>query len=317
VLRRLPAVTHPDVLVDARTRDDAAVVRIAPDRALIATVDFFTPIVDDPATWGAIAAANALSDVYAMGGRPLFCLNLVGWPRDAVPLDLLGAALEGAAGVMSRAGCPMLGGHSVDDPEPKLGFAVLGEAHPDHLLTNAGGQPGDHLVLTKALGTGVLTTAFKRDLIGEADLGEAVRSMITLNDRAAAAALEHGATAATDVTGFGLTGHLESLARASGRGAEVRFGSLPVLDRALAFADDGVVPGGTQRNLEAANVSWDPALTEGQRLIAADAQTSGGLLVAIPEPRVQALLAALHAGNAPAARDIGMLTAEPGLRFVP
>ena len=302
------------MLVDAATRDDAAVMRLDPKRALLATVDFFTPIVDDPATWGAIAAANALSDVYAMGGRPLFCLNLVGWPRDRLPLELLGQVLGGAGRVMERAGCPIVGGHSVDDPEPKVGFAVIGEADPDRLLTNAGARPGDWLVLTKSLGTGILTTAFKRDLLDEPGLAQAVESMTALNDVAARLALEHGAHAATDVTGFGLVGHLQNMLDASGVGAELSFARLPVFGGALELAAQGAVPGGTQRNLEAAQVEWDPGLSEPERLLCADAQTSGGLLISLPPQPADALVAALHAAGIPAATVIGRLTPEPGIR---
>ncbi len=302
--------------MDAATRDDAAVVRITPDRALIATVDFFTPIVDDPAAWGAIAAANALSDVYAMGGRPMFCLNLVGWPRDTLPLDLLGEVMAGAAAVMDRAGCLMLGGHSIDDPEPKVGFAVIGEGHPDRLLTNAGARAGDQLVLTKPIGTGILTTALKRDLLGEAALAEAIASMTALNDTAARLALEHGVRAATDVTGFGLLGHLGNLLQAGGVGAEVVFPAIPVLEGALDLAARGAVPGGTRRNLEAVTVAWDPSLAEAERLLCADAQTSGGLLMAVPPDGVEGLLEALRAEGVTRAARIGRILAEPGLRVV-
>ena len=294
------------------TRDDAAVYRLSAERCLIATVDFFTPIVDDAATWGAIAAANALSDVYAMGGRPLFALNLVGWPRTELPFALLGEALVGAGTVMSRAHCPMVGGHSIDDPEPKLGMAVIGEAHPDHLLVNSAGEPGDVLVLTKPLGTGILTTALKRDAASEADLVPAVRSMTTLNDGAMRAALAAGVRCATDVTGFGLLGHLANVTRASGVGAEISIEALPVLPRALALASQGVVPGGTARNLAAAEVSWAEDVTEPERLLACDAQTSGGLLLAIAPDRLDVLLAALAAEKTPAAAVIGRLTADNG-----
>ncbi len=302
--------------MDAATRDDAAVVRITPDRALIATVDFFTPIVDDPAAWGAIAAANALSDVYAMGGRPMFCLNLVGWPRDTLPLDLLGEVMAGAAAVMDRAGCLMLGGHSIDDPEPKVGFAVIGEGHPDRLLTNAGARAGDQLVLTKPIGTGILTTALKRDLLGETALAEAIASMTALNDTAARLALEHGVRAATDVTGFGLLGHLGNLLQAGGVGAEVVFPAIPVLEGALDLAARGAVPGGTRRNLEAVTVAWDPSLAEAERLLCADAQTSGGLLMAVPPDGVEGLLEALRAEGVTRAARIGRILAEPVLRVV-
>jgi selenide,water dikinase len=304
------------VLVDAATRDDAAVIWLAPDRALIATVDFFTPIVDDAATWGAIAAANALSDVYAMGGRPLFCLNLVGWPREVLPFELLGEVLAGAARITAEAGCPMVGGHSIDDPEPKFGLAVIGEAHPDRLLTNAAAQPGDLLVLTKPLGTGILSTALKRDLVAESALAEAVQVMTTLNAGAARVALEYGVRAATDVTGFGLTGHLITMLRASGVGAEVAFDALPLLPRALELAAAGAVPGGTRRNLEAAQVEWDVSLSDAERLICADAQTSGGLLLSVPAERVAELVDALRVAGTPAQAVIGRIRPEPGLTIV-
>lgn len=302
--------------MDAATRDDAAVFRIAPDRALIATVDFFTPIVDDPATWGAIAATNALSDIYAMGGRPLFCLNLVGWPRETLSLDLLGEVMRGAAEVALRAGCPMVGGHSIDDPEPKFGLAVIGEAHPERLLLNSGARPGDALVLTKPIGTGILTTALKRGRLTEVDLAEAIRSMTTLNDTAARLAVAHGAHAGTDVTGFGLLGHLANILRASAVGAEVAFSAVPLFPEALKLADEGMVPGGTLRNLKAVEADWDPGLSEAERLLCADAQTSGGLLVAVPQDRVAPLLADLETQGVSGASLIGRVTAEPVLRVV-
>jgi selenide, water dikinase len=313
VLRHVPGVTDPDVLVDASSRDDAAVYRIAPDRALVVTVDFFTPIVDSAADWGAIAAANALSDVYAMGARPLFALNLVGWPRDTLPLELLGEVLRGAGEVAARAGCPVLGGHSIDDPEPKFGMVVVGDAHPDRLLTNAGARPGDRLVLTKPLGTGILTTALKRGLLDEAALAPAVAAMTTLNAGAAAAALAAGATAATDVTGFGLVGHLWNVVRASGVGARLDAAALPALPGALEWAAAGAVPGGTRRNLESVPVTWGPEVGEAERILAADAQTSGGLLIAVPATGLPALLAGLEAAGAPVAREIGEVTAEAGV----
>jgi selenide,water dikinase len=249
-----------------------------------------------------------------MGGRPLFCLNLVGWPRETLPLELLGEVLEGAARVTALAGCPMLGGHTIDDPEPKFGLAVIGEAHPDRLLTNAGARAGDWLLLTKPLGTGILATALKRDLVTEADLAEAVTSMTTLNDVAARAAVEHGASAATDVTGFGLLGHLGNIMKRSGVGAVVAFESLPLLSGALELARLGAVPGGTRRNLESAVAEWDADLTEPERLLCTDAQTSGGLLIAVAPERAPAMLAALRDGATPAAAVIGRITAAPTLR---
>lgn len=299
--------------MDAATRDDAAVYRIAADRALVATVDFITPVVDDPAAWGAIATANALSDVYAMGATPLFALNLVGWPRDTVPLELLGQVLQGSAETCARAHCLVLGGHSVDDPEPKFGMAVIGEVHPDRMLTNAGACAGDLLVLTKPLGTGILTTAFKRDALLESGLADAVRSMMTLNAGAARAALAVGVSAATDVTGFGLLGHLANLLDASRVGAEIALDALPVLPHARNLAARGLVPGGTKRNLEAIaeRTTWSADVTETDRWLAVDAQTSGGLLLAVPPENEAALLAALREADAPAAVTIGRITAGP------
>ena len=314
VLERLPRNARSDILVDAATRDDAAVVKIAPDRALIATVDFFTPIVDNPRDWGAIAAANAVSDVYAMGGRPLFALSLVGWPREKIPFEMLGLVLEGASEILERAACPTVGGHSIDDPEPKFGLAVIGEAHPDRVLTNAGGRAGDVLLLTKPLGTGILTTALKRNEIGEDGLAEAVRVMTTLNDRAAQVALEHGASTATDITGFGLLGHLSNITRASKVGALIDVDSLPYLKGARELAERGVVPGGTKRNREAVEVAWAADVEEPDRWLLADAQTSGGLLFAVREDRAKSARAALEAAGTPAAKIIGRLTAEPGIR---
>lgn len=313
MLRHLPTIEDPNVLVDAATRDDAAVYRVAPDRALVATVDFFTPIVDDAASWGAIAAANALSDVYAMGARPLFALNLVAWPRETLPFELLGEVMRGASEVTTRAGCLMLGGHSIDDREPKFGLVVLGEVHPERMLTNTAARPGDRLVLTKPLGTGILTTALKRDLLPESALAPAVRSMTELNQGAARAALEAGVRCATDVTGFGLLGHLGNILAASGVGARVEFSRLPILPGAVELAAQGCVPGGTRRNLEAAPAEWADDLGEAERLLVVDAQTSGGLLLAVPPARLELLLAALAREGTPAAAVIGEILPEAGV----
>ena len=313
MLRHLPPTIDPNVLVDAATRDDAAVYRLSADRALVATVDFFTPIVDDAATWGAIAAANALSDVYAMGGRPLFALNLVGWPRDKLPFELLGEVLRGAAEVTRRADCLVLGGHSIDDPEPKFGLVVLGEVVPDRMLTNAAARPGDRLVLTKPLGTGILTTALKRELLSESALEPAVRSMTTLNDGAAHAAFAAGVRCATDVTGFGLLGHLANILEASKVGARIQFDRLPLLAGALELAAKGCIPGGTRRNYEAAEAEWSEDLSEAERLLTVDAQTSGGLLLTVPPARLEFLLAALRNKETPAAVEIGEILSKPGV----
>ncbi len=312
VLHHLPGVVDPRVLVDAATHDDAAVFRLSDDRALVATVDFFTPIVDDAAQWGAIAAANALSDVYAMGGTPLFALNLVGWPREKLPFELLGDVIRGASEVAGRAGCAIVGGHSIDSLEPLFGMVVMGEVHPDRMFTNAGACAGDVLVLTKPLGTGILTTALKRDALIEAGLADAVRSMTALNDGAAKAALRVGVSAATDVTGFGLLRHLGNMLAASKVAAEVAFESLPLLPHALNLAARGIVPGGTQRNLEAAkDLQWAEDLAPHERLLCVDAQTSGGLLLAVPPENEARLLEALREAETPAAAVIGRLVAGP------
>ncbi len=298
--------------MDAATRDDAAVFRLSTDRALVATVDFFTPIVDDAATWGAIAAANALSDIYAMGATPLFALNLVGWPRDKAPFELLGEVIEGASRIAARAGCLILGGHSVDAVEPHFGMAVIGEAHPDRLLTNAGARPGDLLILTKPLGTGILSTALKRGAIEEGGMTEAVGSMTTLNDGAMRAALGAGVHAATDITGFGLLGHLDHMLQASGVGAELAFDRLPLLAGALGLAEREIIPGGTERNYSAAaTVLWADDLRHAERILCVDAQTSGGLLLAVAREREAALVGALRNEGTPAAATIGRITAGP------
>jgi len=315
VLRHIPVAADPRVLVDASNRDDAAVFRLSDDRALVATVDFFTPIVDDPYDFGRVAAANALSDVYAMGGTPLLTLNLVGWPREKLPFELLGEILRGGDDIAREAGAFVLGGHSVDDPEPKYGMVAIGEVHPDRIVTNAGARPGDILVLTKPIGTGVLTTALKRDLVTGADLAPAVKSMTTLNAGAGRALRAAPVHAATDVTGFGLLGHLNSLLRASGAAAELDSRAVPVLPRVRELVERGAVAGGSKRNLAsvAHAVTFDADVTEVDRIILADAQTSGGLLVALPESSRDAVLAALRREGTLAAAVIGRVVAgEPG-----
>lgn len=313
----MPVATDPRILVDAATRDDAAVFRLAPDRAIVATVDFFTPIVDDAYDFGRIAAANAFSDLYAMGATPLFALNLVGWPRDTLPLTLLGDVLRGAADVAREAGAFILGGHSIDDPEPKFGMVAIGEAHPDRLVTNAGARPGDALVLTKPVGTGILATALKRDLVDAAALAPAVTAMTTLNASAARAMAAIGVHAATDVTGFGLLGHLHQLLAASGAAAELDAAAVPLLAGARELVGRGAVPGGTRRNLEAMRdqVTFGSAVDEPTQVLLADAQTSGGLLIAVGTERLAALLDALAREGTPARAVIGRVTAGPAGRI--
>jgi len=270
-----------EVLVSQETGDDAAVYVLPGGQCLVQTVDFFTPIVDDPYDWGRIAAANALSDVYAMGARPVLALNLVGWPVDDLPLDVLVRVLEGGSTVAAQAGVAVVGGHTISDLEPKYGMAVTGLADRSRLVRNSTARPGGALYLTKPLGLGIVTTAIKRDRAGDEEVRAAVEVMADLNDRAAQAMVEAGVDAATDVTGFGLLGHLHTMLDASGLGATVDAASIPLLPGAVELARDGVVPDGTRRNHEfvSAFVSWGE-LEGFEQLILADAQTSGGLLIA-------------------------------------
>jgi selenide, water dikinase len=275
-----------DLLVGAAEGDDAAVLRLDDQRALVLTTDFFTPIVDDPRDWGRIAAANALSDVYAMGGRPLLALNLTAWPGETLPLEILADVLRGGASVAAQAGCLVVGGHTIDDPEPKYGMAVTGLADPARLLTIDRARPGDTLVLTKPLGTGVVATAHKRGAADDDVLAAAVASMTTLNAAASEAALAAGVIAATDVTGFSLLGHLHRMLRASGVSAEVRADAVPLLPGALELTRAGYVSGGTRNNMSylAPWTSFSPAVPDDVAVLLQDAQTSGGLLLATSSP---------------------------------
>lgn len=302
VLRHLTPADHPDLLVGVETGDDAAVWRLDAERALVVTVDFITPVVDDARTWGRIAAANSISDVYAMGGRPLFALNVVAWNSDELPTALLAEVLGGADDIAAESGYVTVGGHTVDDPEPKFGLAVVGEVHPDRLLTNAGVRPGDLLVLTKALGIGIVTTAIKQDT-ATADVADtAIRAMTTTNARAAEAASAAGASGATDITGFGLLGHLARMAEASGVDAVIDTAAVPVLPGARELAHRGIVPGGTRRNLDWTRPMLElpdghGRLDDTTLLLLADAQTSGGLLFAATPQRAGRAVAELTAAG--------------------
>jgi selenide, water dikinase len=311
VLRHLPPVIDPDALVGAGLADDAAVYQITPDVALVATVDYITPVVDHAFTWGGIAAANALSDVYAMGARPLFALNVVNFPRDTLPLSVLEAVIQGGGAKVAEAGVAILGGHSVDDPEPKYGLVALGTVHPSRVIRNVGAQPGDALILTKPLGIGILTTAIKRGLASSSTIDRAVEVMSALNRAASEIMVAHGPAihAGTDVTGFGLLGHLAEMLGDGSVGALVRFDEVPVLDEAWDFARQDVVPGGTRRNLASVEpvVDWSERLQPHERLVVADAQTSGGLLIATAPTSSSSLLADLQASGV-AAREIGHFT---------
>jgi selenide,water dikinase len=277
IVRGLTGAHSPDLLVGLDDGDDAAVVRIDDRTAAVATADFFTPVVDDAYDWGRIAAANALSDVYAMGGRPIVAVNLVGWPRDVLPKELLREVLRGGLDVAKEAGCPVAGGHSIDDPEPKYGMAVTGLVDPRRLLRNDAAKPGTPISLSKPLGVGMLNNRHKST--GEV-FPHAIECMVRLNRAAGEAAVAAGATAATDVTGFGLLGHLYKMARASGVTAIVDAAAVPYLDGAREALRDGYVSGGTRRNLEWVAPHLSATVGEDELLLLADAQTSGGLLVA-------------------------------------
>ena len=312
VLKHVPAsVADPHVLLGLDTPDDAAVYRVSDEVALVQTVDFFTPIVDDAYDWGRIAAANALSDVYAMGGRPVMALNLVAWPR-SLGFDLLGRVLEGGNDACSEAVVTIVGGHSIDDPEPKYGMAVTGLVHPDEVIRTNGASPGSLLVLTKPLGMGIITSGIKEGRTSEATAAEAVRVMGTLNRGAAAAMVETGVEAATDVTGFGLVGHLLEMLGDS-LAAELDFDSIPILLEAVELAGAGVLPGGSKRNLTAMLDRVDAGgLDDARRALLFDAQTSGGLLIAVDPTRVDALHEALAVHGVTSASTIGRLVPGNG-----
>jgi selenide, water dikinase len=313
VLRSLVPYADPAVLIDASTSDDAAVYQIGEDRALVATVDFFTSIVDDPYDFGRIAAANALSDIYAMGARPRFALSLVGFPRDLLGSGILEEIVRGGGDIALEAGIAVIGGHSVDDAEPKFGMCVIGEGDPARLTRNSSARVDDVLVLTKPIGTGVIATAIKRGLASDDAVRDAVACMTTLNRGAAEAMLRVGVSAATDVTGFGLLVHLRNMLRASGVAAVIDAGAVPLLPDTAELAAAGCISGGTRRNLEdvSPDVVWDDALTELQRLLICDAQTSGGLLIAVPADRADALLTELAAELTPIATRVGRIVEGP------
>ena len=312
IVRGLGAPTDERLLVGSATADDAAVFRISDDLALVQTIDFFTPIVDDPYDFGRIAAANALSDVYAMGGAPLLALNVVAFPLERLGADVLGEILRGGLDVVSAAGATLAGGHSIDDPEPKYGLSVTGVVHPDQVLSNAGAVPGDVLVLTKPLGVGAVVTARKRGLTDDDMLSRAVDVMASLNAAAATAARDAGAHAMTDVTGFGLLGHLHNLCRASGVHAQIDAAAVPAIDGVrdlLADADEQAVSGGSRRNREyaASFTTVADGVPDAHVRLVCDATTSGGLLVALPEDR---------AGDVPGAVVGRVVGGEPGTILV-
>jgi len=311
LLGLLPPVVDPNVLVGSSTADDAAVYRLSPELALVLTTDFFTPIVDHPYDFGQVAAANALSDVYAMGGKPLAALSIVGFP-DTLNATVLAEILRGAADKAAEADIAIVGGHTIKSEEPIFGLAVVGTIHPERVLTNSGARPGDMLVLTKPLGLGIISTAAKNETDKEGAVGEAVRVMATLNRRAAEVLLSFEVHALTDVTGFGLLGHLRNVTSASGVDACVWADHVPVLPAARRYVAEGIAPGGTRANWRflADWVEYAPAISQDEQLLLCDAQTSGGLLAAVPEGVAEAVVRALSETGALPVAVVGRIESE-------
>jgi selenide,water dikinase len=288
---------------------------MTPDKAVVVTTDFFTPVVDDPFDFGRIAAANALSDLYAMGATPLFALNIVGYPARKLPMEWLGEIIRGGSSVTEEAGIPVLGGHSIDDVEPKYGLVAIGEVHPDRIWRNKGAVVGDDLILTKPLGSGVITTGIKRQLVSVETITEVTDLMVMLNKDAATALAGFGDAihAVTDVTGFGLLGHLGEVLDSSGVGVELRASRIPILAQAVELAAQGVAPGGSRANLETVgpDYSFGDDISDDLKLLLADAQTSGGLLVSVDPAKTAAVVQALQAAGTPIAAVIGRITDGP------
>jgi selenide, water dikinase len=319
VLRRLPQYPDANVLVGSATADDAGIYRLDRDRALVQTVDFFTPVVDDPFSYGQIAAANGLSDIYAMGGRPLTAMALMGVPTDKLSPGIIREILRGGAAKVKEARCSMIGGHTIRNPEPIYGLSVTGMIHPKRLMTNAGAKPGDLLVLTKPLGIGIVTTGIKRGICSERTANAAIRLMKQLNTAGTELAENSLARAAVDITGFGFLGHLGSMCRASGVGVELDAGQVPALDREVfSMIEKKCIPGGSRDNLEYAEqfVEWE-RVPETVRILLADAQTSGGLLLAIKPRDLEAVRKILKKHRTPAAAVIGrVVRSKPKIRVV-
>lgn len=308
-------MTDPSVLVGTDWADDACVYRINDEQAIVQTLDFFTPIVDDPYTFGQIAAANAISDIYAMGAKPLFALNIVAFPLAQLGHDVLAQILKGGSDKVRECGIFVTGGHSIDDAEPKYGMCVTGIVHPDKIMSNAGAKVGDKLVLTKPLGVGVLTTAVKRQLRTEAQIAQAINCMASVNRPGGAAIDEVGASAATDITGFGLAGHLRGIAAASNVGVKLRFSDLPILPEVMDLIAAGCFPGGTKKNWLYYQqwLDFAPDITQHEQLLVCDAQTSGGMLISVPAAKCDALVASLRKHNALASSVVGEVVADhPG-----
>lgn len=292
----MPKISDPNLLVGISTADDAAVYKLSDDMAIVETVDFFTPVVDDPYTFGQISAANALSDIYAMGARPLFALNIVAFPSKKLPLEVLDEILRGGADKVREAGINVVGGHSIDDPEPKYGLVVTGLVQPDKVVANSTARVGDVLVLTKPLGIGIITTAIKRGKASRAAVEKVVSAMSALNRSASEAMVEVGVSAATDITGFGLLGHLLGMVQGSGVGARIYAEKVPVIEEAWDYVKEDIVPGGTLANMDYVNpcVTWGEGVSTEAKTILCDAQTSGGLLISVQKRKEGTLISSLR-----------------------
>ncbi|HEX7411362.1 MAG TPA: selenide, water dikinase SelD [Bacteroidales bacterium] len=312
ILSQLPPINDPNVLVGPADSDDAAVYRISDEIALVQTVDFFTPVVDDPYHFGAIAAANAISDIYAMGAKPLFALNILGFPTGRLPLEVLRRILQGANDKAHEAGIHILGGHSIEDPEPKFGMAVTGIVHPGKIITNAGLRPGDALVLTKPIGLGVIATAVKRGIASPEIAAEAIRIMSALNAKAAELMAAYNVSSCTDVTGFGLLGHLSEMTMASKADATIWVDSVPFISGVAELVRAGAVPGGTLNNISyfSPGIIVEQSVSDVIKTLLFDAQTSGGLLIGLPKQHVDQLLTGLHSNGIIAAACIGEIVKE-------
>jgi len=310
VLHELPKFKNPDLLVGTETSDDAGVYRLGPDLAIVNTVDFFTPIVDDPYIFGQISATNSLSDVYAMGGEPKTCMNIVCFPKGKMDIEVLGEILKGGAEKVKEAGAVVIGGHSIIDEEIKFGMAVTGIIHPDKIMRNVGVQEGDALILTKPLGTGIITTALKKGKASEESVDEAVKSMTTLNAAAAQVARRHPIHACSDVTGFGILGHALEMASGSDVTLVIESAKMPLLRGTPRLAEKGYITGGCKRNKEYLNdkMAIDKNIREGLVEAALDPQTSGGLLFAIAKRHATKLLEDLHAAGVSHATEVGYAT---------
>lgn len=312
-MRGLAQVEDVNLLVGSASSDDAAVYRLSESQALVQTLDFFTPIVDDPYLYGQIAAANSLSDVYAMGGRPITAMNIVGVPTDDLTLQDVNAILRGGADKVAEAGCVLAGGHTVQNPEPLYGLSVTGLVHPERVITNAGGKAGDVLLLTKPLGTGIISTAIKRGLADDELASRSASLMATLNKPGSVIAEAGLTVCGTDVTGFGLLGHLRGICRESGVTARLTASAIPAIDRSvLTLIDEGCVPGGTKKNLATVEglTSFADGVPEAMKILLADAQTSGGLLLAVAPEQLEEAKACLREAGSPIVEQVGELVSQ-------